>query len=112
MPTDALALRNRELVSHTTLIILEEGRRYIAGTNRRRVRQSEGFHMALNPSLGRRAAQSEGSGAATFETAASVRTFDPSAAPVPLTAELAASPSHHTELNPDGLRAGFSVRVN
>jgi hypothetical protein len=43
MPADALALRNRELVSHTTLIILKEGRRYIAGTNRRRVGSERGF---------------------------------------------------------------------
>jgi hypothetical protein len=43
VPTDALALRNREPVSHTTLIILKEGRRYIAGTNRRRVGLERGF---------------------------------------------------------------------
>jgi hypothetical protein len=43
MPTDALALRNREVVSRTALIILKEGRRYIAGTNSRRVGSERGF---------------------------------------------------------------------
>jgi hypothetical protein len=66
--------------------------------------------MALNPSFRGRPAQSEGSGAPTFETTASARRFDPCAAQVTLAAELAASSSHYTELNPDGLRADSSIR--
>jgi hypothetical protein len=68
--------------------------------------------MALNPSFRGWPAQSEGSGAPTFETTASVRKFDPCAASVTRAAELAASSSHHTELNPDGLRAGSSISLS